>query len=231
MKAKSRLIALSLMTMIGLGLATVAMAQPPGYGGPPWSEGQQRGNGWVHDVRHGHDQYYPRRGGFVRHLPADAITVQHGGARYFYERGIWYGTSGSRYVVVSPPLGLVVPVLPGVYATLRFGPRTYYYANDVYYTPVAGGFAVSAPPPQSFYTPLPAVAAPPAYPAPGVVAAPAYPAPQWVIYPRRGQGPGQTAADRRACEQWAMTQPGAQEPSLFARGMSACMDARGYSIR
>lgn len=63
--------------------------------------------------------------------------------------------------------------------------------------------------------------------------APALPrAPDPVIYPRQGQSPAQTEADRQACNRWATTQPGAMaEASVFHRATIACMEGRGYTVR
>jgi hypothetical protein len=53
-----------------------------------------------------------------------------------------------------------------------------------------------------------------------------------VIYPRNGQSPEQTEADRRDCNRWAATQPDAvADASVFRRAIVACMEARGYTVR
>ncbi len=81
------------------------------------------------------------------------------------------------------------------------------YAAPLYATrsPV---YEIASPPP-----PLPAV-------------------PEPIVYPRNGQSPAQTEADRRACDRWAMTQPSAMaDASVFQRATLACMDGRGYTLR
>ena len=56
--------------------------------------------------------------------------------------------------------------------------------------------------------------------------------PEPIIYPRSGQGPEQTEADRQACNRWATTQRNAMADSgVFNRATEACMDARGYTLR
>ena len=56
--------------------------------------------------------------------------------------------------------------------------------------------------------------------------------PDPVIYPRNGQSPQQTEADRQDCNRWATTQPAAlADASVFKRAVEACMDGRGYSMR
>ena len=58
----------------------------------------------------------------------------------------------------------------------------------------------------------------------------ALPAP--IIYPRNGQSPEQTEADRQDCNRWAVTQPDAVAgASAFQRATAACMDVRGYTVR
>ena len=53
-----------------------------------------------------------------------------------------------------------------------------------------------------------------------------------LIYPRNGQDAAQTDADSNACSEWAGRQPNATtDPSVFRRGIEACMDARGYTLR
>lgn len=73
-----------------------------------------------------------------------------------------------------------------------------------------------APPPVAYYEPAPALPRPP----------------DPVIYPRMGQSPAQTEADRQDCNRWATTQPGAMaEASVFHRATMACMEGRGYTVR
>jgi hypothetical protein len=57
-------------------------------------------------------------------------------------------------------------------------------------------------------------------------------APAPVIYPRNGQDAARMESDSDACSQWAGSQPNATiDPSVFRRGIEACMDARGYTLR
>lgn len=74
----------------------------------------------------------------------------------------------------------------------------------------------------------PVVYANPVYGAP----VPTRRAPAPVIYPRNGQSAETTDADANACSEWAGRQPNATvDNSVFQRGMAACMDARGYTVR
>ena len=61
---------------------------------------------------------------------------------------------------------------------------------------------------------------------------PAAPPPDPIFYPRNGQTPAQTEADRQDCNRWATTQAGAMsDAQVFQRATYACMDGRGYTVR
>jgi hypothetical protein len=59
------------------------------------------------------------------------------------------------------------------------------------------------------------------------------------VYPRNGQTEAQLAADRRDCNNWAAAQTGfdpsrvgdPQSQPRFQRAVSACLEARGYTVR
>ena len=87
---------------------------------------------WVYDDRFHHNRYYPARGYVVDVLPPGNVAITFRGAPFWYHGGVWYQRSGPRYVVVQPPLGVIVPALPPGY-TIVYGGVPYYYANDVYY--------------------------------------------------------------------------------------------------
>ena len=216
--------------------ATVANAQPPHeheHGGPR--------PGFDHfDGRFGGHGYYPSRGYFVHELPRDRVVV--GGGRYFYSGGIWYASRGPGWVVIGPPVGVFVPVLPFAYTTVYFGGVPYYYANDAYYqwVPDQNQYEVVAPPgddgaAQLDAPPPPAGAAPP----PSVGG-------DLFVYPKNGQSDQQQATDKFECHQWAHQQSGfdptvsgggvppeqnAAAHSAYNRAMIACLEGRGYSVK
>ena len=194
----------------------------PGRPGPApgWSGGHARG--YVDfDARYNHNHYYPSRGFVYGTLPIGAVSVGFGGGNYFFHGGVWFRPYGARYIVVQPPLGIYLPVLPSDYATIWVGGVPYYYADGVYYNVAPGqGYVVVAPPPGA-ETVQPA---PPPPPAPA--------APDPIFYPRNNQSAAQTEADRRDCNAWATTQPQAMaDAKVFQRAADACMDGRGYSVR
>ena len=104
------------------------------------------GRNYRDDDRRGWDSsYYPRRGYVAYHLPPQHRVVHHHGHRYYYGGGAWYRPYGSRYVVVDPPVGLVVSFLPQFSTTLHVGGVPYYRAGPVYYVwnPRARGYVVT----------------------------------------------------------------------------------------
>jgi hypothetical protein len=52
---------------------------------------------------------------------------------------------------------------------------------------------------------------------------------QIFMYPKNGQSQQQQSADKQACQQWAASQAGAQNPGDYRRAMLACVEGRGYS--
>jgi hypothetical protein len=97
-----------------------------------------------HDSRHGHDHAYPDRGAIVRDLPRGTIGVNYAGVSYRYHDGIWLEPRGPAFMVVAPPIGLVVPTLPTFSTVVAHGGESYLYVNDTYYRPRPdlGGYEV-----------------------------------------------------------------------------------------
>src|SRR5215469_7766651 len=148
--------------------------------------------GWDHhDMRFGHDHFYPSRGYYVRGLPPDRIVV--GGGRYYYSAGVWYAPRGPGWVVIGPPVGVFVPLLPIGYTTVYFGGVPYYYANDTYYqwVPAQNQYETVAPPGDDNAAQMqpPPGAAPP--PPPG-----AAPGDDFFVYPKNGQPEDLQAKDK-----------------------------------
>jgi subtilase family serine protease len=59
----------------------------------------------------------------------------------------------------------------------------------------------------------------------------ASPRAQVFMYPKNGQSEAQQAADRRECGQWAAQVAGAAPSDGYYRAMTACGNARGYSVK
>ncbi|MGH8220570.1 MAG: DUF6515 family protein [Steroidobacteraceae bacterium] len=191
------------------------------------------------DARFHHDHVYYNRGVFVSALPRARYEVVHRGAHYFFAGGVWYAPRGVGWVVVAPPFGVYVPVLPPFYTTLSVGSVPYYYADDVYYTYRGPGlgYEVVAPPADANVSAQqgPQGAAPNAPPSSGLF-----------IYPKNGQSEQQQAQDRYECHTWAQSQTGfdptapnggvapdqtAGTHADYDRAMSACLEGRGYTVK
>ena len=196
-----------------------ASAQPPPSRWPGHRE--------FRDMRCHHDRMYPARGQYIRVLPPRHRIVVYGGSSYYFYDGAWYRPSGPNFMIVAPPIGLVVPFLPPYYTTVWVGRVPYYYANEVYYTHRGDGYVIVAPPKEE------ASQAPP-------------PADEMFVYPRQGQSEKQQADDRFACHRWAVSQTGfdpTQPPGAasqtqkrkdradYQRAMGACLDGRGYTVK
>ena len=203
-----------------------------GNGGGHWHGG---GGYW----RGGYG-YYPRPGYVVGVLPPAYTVVSRWGVPYYYGAGAWYRPYGPRFVVVGAPFGAVVPFLPPYYTTVYAGGAPYYCAGDTYYQSVPGGYAV---------VPAPANVAPQPMAGSGY----GYPSSarddddELYVYPERGQSESRQSDDRYACHRWAVDQTGydptralegVQDASAgggtrgsYQRAMTACLAARGYSVR
>jgi hypothetical protein len=222
----------ALALAVALAMGGAANADPRfEHGGPR--------PGWDHhDMRFGHDHFYPGRGYYVHELPRDRVIV--GGGRYYYSAGVWYAPRGPGWVVVGAPVGLFVPVLPVGYTTVYFGGVPYYYANDAYYewVPEQNQYEVVAPPGDETAAQVqpPPEAAPP----------PARAGDEFFVYPKNGQSDDQQAQDKFECHKWASQQSGfdptvsgggvppeqnASARSSYNRAMIACLDGRGYSVK
>jgi hypothetical protein len=209
------------------GRAPAARPAPRPNGARPAFDGR----GQVLDSRYNHGRYYPPMGAVRPSLPDGYRPYYRGGNRYYFSGGSWYAPRGPGFVVIAPPVGLSIGVLPPYYSTVWFGGIPYYYADNVYYTwqPDQNGYVV-ANPPDNADTPSP----PPAE------------APQsnLMIYPKNGQTQEQQAADQFECNNWAKGQTGFDptQPaggvqgnpdaarSNYDRAMSACLQGRGYQV-
>ena len=99
--------------------------------------------------------------------------IGFGGAHFYFGAGVWYRVyAPGRFVVVAPPVGVVIPVLPPFYTMVWAGGVPYYYANNVYYVQTPQGYMVAAPPPSSVVVEQPPPVEQPAQTPPPPVAEP-----------------------------------------------------------
>jgi hypothetical protein len=130
----------------------------------------------------------------VSTLPAWYSTFYFGGLTYYYGAGLFYRPYYPGFVVVAPPVGLVVDVLPAGYSVVYCGGRPYYYASATYYVHDAarGGYVV-VPEPEDADSAA----------ANGEI----------FVYPAEGQSDEQAGRDRYECHLWAVHETGF-DPSL-----------------
>lgn len=159
--------------------------------------------------------------GLLACLAASAAQARGG---WSFDIGLGLPIGGAY---VSPAYGSYVGALPAGAVSMQVGGGRYWRHGGTWYRPWGPSWVVVAPPvvwPVVTSAPEPVVAA---------ATLPAQPSrPEPVIYPRNGQGPEQTEADRQECNRWATTQPAAlADSAVFMRAVEACMDGRGYTLK
>jgi hypothetical protein len=195
-----------------------------------------RGRDYYRRGRHYDYRRAYKRDFVVKIVPRGAVVIPFRGHRYHYHRshGYFYRPISSSFVVVAPPIGIIVPVLPAYYSTVYVRGVPYYKCDDSYYVwsdRDRGYRVVNAPVEEESYS-EPQAAAPEAE--------------EIFAYPREGQNSERQSADRYACHSWAVDQTGF-DPTLplggvsegealsaradYQRAVEACLDARGYSVR
>jgi hypothetical protein len=100
------------------------------------------------DREHSHAFFWSgiHAGLFLGGLPTGYVPVYVSGNPYYYYEGVYYEPSQSGYVVVTPPIGAIVPELPPGAEAVSSGPNVYYYAAGAFYLQEPQGFVVVAPP-------------------------------------------------------------------------------------
>lgn len=163
----------------------------------------------------------------VRVLPHGHRSIAVPSGRYYYQGGVFYRPRGQAYVVARAPIGARVHSLPVGRIGFTIGPRRYFYFNWNYYLwePRSREYVVVAPPEG----------------APEAVIAAADSSPgELFAYPKAGQDEAQRERDRYDCHVWAVDQvdydPGLEGGDVelgtdYRRALSACLEARGYTVR
>jgi hypothetical protein len=163
------------------------------------------------------------RGGFGGYHGAYRGYGRYGhgwrGGYYGWRGGYGWGWWG------WPAAGLFLATLPLYYSTLWWDGTPYYYADDNYYiwSNSANGYVSVVPPSQVMSQAQPAAPAGATYPG----------APQGgtlFVYPKNGQAADQIAKDRQECQAWAGSQAGGGGSDNL-RAQTACLEARGYSVK
>ena len=108
------------------------------------------------DSRFHHDHYYPASGFVFAALPPGYRRIYSPDRDFYFAGGVWYREENpGRYVVVAPPIGIAVPVLPPDSTTVLVHGVPYYYANNTYYLQSPSGYLVTNPPSSSDVVELP----------------------------------------------------------------------------
>jgi len=203
----------------------------PHYGGPRYAVPSH----WV--------GMHPHWGG-----PHPGYWVRPWGPRWVphYWAGGYWGGRFWPHVYLGWDFPWFLAALPVGYATYYWGGVPYYYYQGVYYAynPDYGQYVVTDPPPISGGA-VEGATAPPAEGAPGEIAGgDSRGAMSLFVYPKQGQSKEQTDGDRYQCHQWAVGQTGfdptnttanngaaTATPANYKRAVTACLEARGYSVK
>lgn len=157
--------------------------------------------------------------------------------------GGYYGGRFWPHVYLGWDFPWFLAALPIGYSTYWWGGVPYYYWQGVYYnwSPDYDQYVVTDPPPISGGDASEAAA-----PAQGAPAAGGDDrgAMSLFVYPKQGQSDQQTQSDRYQCHQWAVGQTGfdptntangsqaaTATPENYKRAVTACLEARGYSVK
>lgn len=153
------------------------------------------------------------------------------GSRYQFDRGRWYRDRGTGFFIAPPPIGMMIGVLPPYYSTLWIGGIPYFYADGAYFL-----WRERVRRYEVVEEPRGAVAR-------GEVS---YTADDLYVYPREGQPEERQSNDRYECHRWASGQTGfdpaqpdrvtgggtlESRRSEYRRAITACLEARGYTVR
>ncbi len=127
-----------------LGLGIIALAALVMAAQPVQAFARGHDEGRREDSHHGDSRarHYPEHGRNAFWLPRNSISISVGGIGFYYGEGVFYRRSGPRYIVVDPPFGAVVTVLPSDCQVIPINGATYYVSQGVYYTHVPTGYVV-----------------------------------------------------------------------------------------
>jgi len=71
----------------------------------------------------------------IASLPFGAVSLSFGNSRYHYYHGVYYRPYDRGYIIVPPPIGIIVPSLPPGCVSVMIGARPYYRYENVFYVP------------------------------------------------------------------------------------------------
>jgi hypothetical protein len=163
-------------------------------------------------------------------LPHGFFSFSIGGLIYYYASGNYYRDYGGYYAVITPPIGAVISVPPPGYRIIYIDSHQYYLSGGVYYVwdNVRRGYRVVPPlvvineSSEEFQEPLESAL-------------------NLFFYPNAGQGENEQTNDRYDCHLWAVGEtdfdPSLEqssselERSEYKRAITACLEARDYTVK
>jgi hypothetical protein len=93
-------------------------------------------------------RHRPHYGSVHRHLPSDTFRFFLGGIPFFYIGGVYFQSGPGGYVVVTPPIGARIQVLPEGCSYFYFHGRRCYSCDDVFYEELDNAYVVIERPPR-----------------------------------------------------------------------------------
>lgn len=94
------------------------------------------------------NRHRPRYGSIHRALPTNHFRIFIGGVPFFYSAGVYFQSDSRGYVVVQPPLGGRVQILPEGCSFFYYGDRRSYSCDNVFYEERGDEYVVINRPPR-----------------------------------------------------------------------------------
>ena len=91
----------------------------------------------------------------VRMVPTRAVVVNYGGLRYHYYGGLYYRYYNGSYLVVNPPVGIIIESLPQGHTRVVVGTSVYYYYVGNFYVEDGTKYKIVEPPMNAIVYELP----------------------------------------------------------------------------
>ena len=126
-----------LFLLAGIMAVGSLLAQPPGHAKKQF---KHKHHNKYYSYSYAPYRYTPYRTSVsvIAHLPFGSVGVTFGDRHYHYHGGYYYQPVPRGYVIVRPPVGIIVPVLPPSSVYIIIGGSPYYRSGDIYYMPLGG---------------------------------------------------------------------------------------------
>lgn len=82
----------------------------------------------------------------LRTLPRGYNVVRSRERQYFVHRGHFYERAHDGFVLIHPPIGVIVTTLPLGYVVVHIAGVRYFVSGGVYYRPAPSGYVIVEPP-------------------------------------------------------------------------------------